>query len=177
MSADSRLRPVESEDVLPLALMLADPSLVGRRGLHEDRPGPRSVASISRSLEKLVDPEHGAAWVVEADGIVGLVTSIWWWDALIPWANVVIDPVRQRQGHGTAAARAVLDHFFENTPALAVEYAAPSWDADALSFADSLGGDRTGIRRREGVRRGRYFDGVHFALRRSTWEARHAAGR
>jgi RimJ/RimL family protein N-acetyltransferase len=109
MSADIRLRPVESEDVSPLALILANPSLVGRRGLHEDQPGLRSVASTSKSIEKLVDPEHGAARVVEADGIVGLVTSSWWWDALIPWANVVIDPVRQRHGHGTAAARAVLD--------------------------------------------------------------------
>jgi RimJ/RimL family protein N-acetyltransferase len=177
MSADHRLRPVESEDVAPLARMLAHPSLVGRRGLHDDRPVLRSVASISKTVESLVDPEHGDAWIVDADAIVGLATAGWWWDALIPWANVVIDPDRQRHGHGTAAARLVIDHLFENTPALAVEYAVPSWDADALSFADSLGGDRTGIRRRDGARRGRYFDGIHFALTRSTWEARHAAGR
>lgn len=172
-----RLRPVETEDVAKLATLLSSPDLVGRRGLHRDREAARSVAALTKAVEALVDPEDGDAWVVESDGVVGLASVGWWWDAHAPWAHVVIDPAHQRHGYGSAAARMVLEHLFLSTPAVLVEYSVPSWDADGLSFADSLGGERIGVRRRVGIRQGRYFDTVEFALDRTTWEGTHAAGR
>lgn len=166
-----RLRPIEDEDVRPLAELLAHPDLIGRRGLNRDRPVARSVSALSRNLQELVDPSDGDGWVVDVDGtLVGLATVGWWWDAHSPWAHVVIAPDHRRQGHGTAAAHLVGDHLFGHTVALLVEYSVPSWDADSLSFADSLGGMRTGIRRRSGIRDGRYHDTVEFALERAVWE-------
>lgn len=177
--AEIRLRPIESDDVGVLAQVLSHPDLVGRRGLDGDRPGMRSVTSLVASLEKaaddLVNSGHGDAWVIETDAPVGLASCGWWWDAHTPWANVVIDPGVWRQGHGTAAARLVADHLFSNTVALMIEYSVPSWDADGLSFADSLGGERAGIRRRSGIRSGRYHDTVEFHLQRTVWEIQRAA--
>ncbi|MDX1447876.1 MAG: GNAT family protein [Acidimicrobiia bacterium] len=170
------LRPVESEDVGTLARLLAHPQLVGRRGLDRDRPVARSVASIEKLVTDLVDPENGDAWVIDSDGVVGLATCGWSWDAHTPWANVVIDPNHWRRGHGRKAADAVLVHLFSNTVAHLVQYSVPSWDADGLSFADSLGGSRSGIRRRTGVRNGHYHDEVEFHLLRAEWEGRRAAG-
>lgn len=171
------MRPVESDDVHVLARLLSHPELVGRRGLDGDRPGRRSVASLEKALAELSDPQDGDAWVVDCEGVVGVARCGWWWDAHTPWAQVVIDPMRWRQGHGAAAARLLADHLFSNTVALLVEYSVPSWDADGLSFADSLGGERAGVRRRTGIRDGRYYDTVEFYLPRAVWEAHHAARR
>lgn len=165
-----RLRPVETDDVGAVASLLSHPDLVGRRGLHGDRGVARSVAAVTKSVETLVDPDHGDAWVVDVDGVVGIATVGWWWDAHTPWANVVIDPSHQRRGSGSAAAGLILGRLFGDTPALLVEYSVPSWDAGSLSFADSLGGDRVGVSRRTGVRKGRYVDTVRFALSRAAWE-------
>lgn len=173
----TRLRPVESDDVSVLAKLLSHPDLAGRRGLDGDRPGLRSVTALEKAIGNLVDPEHGDAWVVESDVTVGLASCGWWWDAHTPWANVVIDPAVWRSGHGTRAARLVADHLFTNTVALLIEYSVPSWDADSLSFADSLGGARAGVRRRTGVRSGRYHDTVEFHLQRAVWEEQRAARR
>ncbi len=172
----ARLRPVESEDVDVLARLLSHPELIGRRGLDNDPPVARSVTAIRKVVEPMVSPELGMAWVIEAEGVVGLATAGWWWDALAPWVNVVIDPSHQRQGHGSAAADLVLAHVFGESPAVLVEYAVPSWDATGLSFADARGGDRVGARRRVGIRQGRYFDLMVFVLTRASWEERHAAG-
>jgi RimJ/RimL family protein N-acetyltransferase len=172
-----RLRPVESEDVPAIAALLAHPDLVGLRGLHHDRPVRRSVAALAKAVESLVDPEDGDAWVIDAGDPIGVATAGWWWDAHTPWAHVVIHPDHRRQGHGTSAALGVLEWLFHHTPATLVEYSVPGWDDDGLSFADSLGGDRIGVRRRTGIRHGRYHDTVEFAMLRATWEVRHAPRR
>lgn len=171
------LRPVEADDVAPLASLLAHPGLVGRRGLDQDRNVARSATALAKSIERFVDPHLGDGWVVEAGGIVGLATVGWWWDAHTPWAHVVIDPAQQRNGHGSAAARWVFDHLFDTTVAVLIEYEIPSWDAAARSFADSLGGRQTGVRRRVGIRDSRYHDTVTFAMTRERWEERRGAGR
>lgn len=175
MRATVRLRPVGSGDVEAVAAFLAHPDLAESRGLPDDSPMERSVAALVKSVESLVDPELGAAWVVETDGIVGLALAGWWWDAHSPWAHVVVDPVHQRQGHGTAAFRAMMDRLFLQTPALLVEYGVPSWDAAGLAFAESLGGEQTGVRRRVGIHHGTYHDRIEFALLRPRWEELRAA--
>jgi RimJ/RimL family protein N-acetyltransferase len=169
-----RLRPVETEDVSPVASLLAHPDLSGRRGLRGDHDGPRSVRAITAALEEVLDPEHGTSWVADVDGVVvGFATADWWWDALSPWVHVVIDPAHRRQGHGSEAVRHVLDFLFSATIAHLAQYSVPSWDADGLSFADSIGGFRAGARRRVGVRRGRFYDEVMFVMTRQIWEERH----
>lgn len=172
-----RLRPVENDDIAKVASFLAHADLVGRRGLDHDRPVARSVSALTTALESLVDPKDGDAWVIETGEIVGLARVDWWWDALTPWANVVIDTEHQQKGHGTAAARLVMDHLFLSTPAILVQYDAPGWDEPALSFANSLGGEEVGRQRRVGIRDGAYFDSVQFAMPRSRWEEDHAARR
>lgn len=169
------LRPLESEDVAGIASWLAHPSLVGRRQLDDDKPVRRSRAALVAALEPLVDPDDGEAWVVDSDGAVGLVMVDWWWDALTPWAHVVIDPERQRQGHGAAAARLTMGHLFSDTPAVLIQYGVPSWDDAGLAFAATLGGVDVGRKRRVGVRDGAYYDHVEFVISRDTWEERHGA--
>ena len=172
-----RLRPLESEDVPTVAAFLAHPSLVGRRGLDHDRPVARSVTALAGAIEQMVDPEDGDAWVVDANGVVGLAMVDWWWDALTPWAHVVIDPQHQRQGHGGAAARLVIDHLFLSTPAALVQYGIPSWDEAGLAFAESLRGEGVGSKRRAGIRDGAYFDLVEYRMPRTAWEVSRAARR
>ena len=172
-----RLRPVEPEDVSPVATLLAHPDLAGRRGLPASHEGPRSIGAIANAVEEMVDSEHGACWIVDVDGeVVGLATAEWWWDALTPWVHVVIERGHRRRGHGLAAVRHVLEFLFSETVAQLAQYSVPSWDADGLSFADSIGGFRTGARRRVGVRRGRFYDAVTFALSREIWEEQHGVG-
>lgn len=176
--SDARLRPIESDDVTPLAALLASPQLVGRRGLMgDDRPIERSVAAIRKLIEPLVEPEHGEAWTVEAGGVVGVATVGFWWDVLSPRAHIVIDPDHHRKGYGTAAAWLIFEHVFTVTPAILVQYGVPDWDAAGLSFAESLGSDRVGKSRRVGIREGRYFDRWEFVMERMTWEASLAARR
>lgn len=168
------LRSVLPEDVPRVASLLAQPDLAGRRGLPGSHEGPRSVGAITTAVEEMIDSELGASWVVDVDGVVvGLVTAEWWWDALSPWTHVVIDPAHRRHGHGSAAAHHVLDFLFSETVAHLAQYSVPSWDADGLSFADSIGGFRVGARRRGGVRRGRFYDVVMFVMTRQIWEERH----
>lgn len=175
---DLKLRPIESEDdVAAIATFLADPSLVGRRGLRDDRPVPRSMASLIRAIEGMAEKELGETWVVDSGGVVGMVNADWWWDAMSPWVHVVIDPQHQRHGHGTMAIRLVLDHLFLNTPAHIVQGGVPGWDDEGLAFAESLGAVEMGRMRRVGVREGAYFDEVDFVITRDMWEEEHASRR
>lgn len=125
----------------------------------------------------MIEPELGATWVAEADGVVGVVRADWWWDALSPWIHVVIDPQHQRQGHGTGAVRQALDHLFLNTPAMVIQGGVPSWDEAGLAFAAALGALEVGRKRRAGVRDGVYFDQVEFVVQRVDWEGDRAARR
>lgn len=172
-----QLRPLDEGDVPGLAAMLADGALVGRRGLPDDRPAPRSTAAIGTILKELVDPGHGVAFAVEADTTVGLATASWWWDVMTPHAHVVIGREHQRRGHGRAAATALVDHLFSSSPALVVQSELPSWDADALTFAEAVGAERIGVHRRTGIRDGRYHDDIAFALTRDRWEEHRGARR
>lgn len=173
--SELRLRPVESEDLPVVASFLAHPDLVGRRGLDADRPTTRSVAALTKAVESRLEPEHGETWVVDSDGVVGLVMADWWWDTLTPWAHVVIDPEHQGNGHGAEAAMLVCDHLFLSTPARLVQCGVPSWDHAGIAFASSLGCVDVGRKRRTGIRDGAYFDQVEFAMLRTTWEEAHAA--
>lgn len=172
-----RLRPIETEDVEPIARMLAHPDLVGRRGLDGDRPVSRSVVALSKAVEPLTDPQHGDAWVIDTGEPVGLAIAGWWWDVRVPWVHVVVDPGHWRRGHGSAATRLVFDHLFLDTPAMVIQYGVESWDTGGIAFADRIGGDRVGVRRRTGIRDGRYVDRMEWAVSRHTWEGTRAARR
>ena len=173
--ADTALRPLEPEDVPSAASLLADPTLVGRRGFDVDRPVPISVTSLIEDLEESLSDSSTAVWAVESGGLVGIARASWGWDAASPWAHVVIDPRHQRHGHGTAAVRLMLDHLFLYTPARIVQGGVPSWDEEGLAFAASMGAPEMGRMRRVGIRDGAYYDEVDFVITRKEWEERRAA--
>lgn len=102
--------------------------------------------------------------------MVGVAFASWWWDALTPDAWVVISPANTGRGHARSAGATLLDHLFTSTPALVVQADVPAWDADALSYAESMGAERIGVHRRTGIRNGRYHDDIAFALVRDRWE-------
>ena len=166
---------MDEADVPDLAAMLADPRLVGRRRLGDDRPVPRSPSAISEVLRRSIDAEHGITFVIDDGQPRGLALASWWWDAMTPDVAVVVGPEHRRRGLGHAAAVRLLRHVFTTGPALVVQADVPSWDADALTFAESLGAERIGVHRRTGIRDGRYHDDVAFALTRDRWEERHGA--
>src|SRR5690606_27395717 len=94
--SELHLRPIDSDDIAVIGSFMADPELIGRRGLDHDRPTARSVASLTKAIENLLDSDTGESWAIDAGGVVGAVVADWWWDAMTPWAHVVIDPEHQR---------------------------------------------------------------------------------
>jgi RimJ/RimL family protein N-acetyltransferase len=90
---------------------------------------------------------------------------------LAPFVAVVIAPVHQRRGCGTAALDHLLRHLFGTTPALAAETWVDDWNEPGLAFAEYYGFREAGRARREGIRNGAYFAAVGLDLTREEWEA------
>jgi RimJ/RimL family protein N-acetyltransferase len=151
----------------------------GMRGLIEDDGGRiTSSARLDEILEEWQKDKHGLTSVIEADGLVaGHVRMGWWWDALTPWLDVVVDPAHRRRGLGAEAARRSLAYLFGSTPAHVVHASTPDWNLSGVHFAEHLGFERAGALRRTGIRDGRYVDTIQFELMRSRWEQVHATRR
>lgn len=171
-----RLRPYEESDLDAIAGYLGGWEMSGRRGFEHERHRAMSRAEIVKELDGWATPQNGEAFVItHHEVVVGHVRSDVWWDALTPFAHLVIAPGSRRHRYGTEAAGLMLAHLFEDTPAHAVHSWVDEDDAPALAFASGLGFSVCGRLRRTGIRAGRYVDSLALELLRQDWEGDHAA--
>lgn len=171
MTTGVTLRPFEMSDAAALHLLLNNPQLLGRRYLEKDRE-PLSLQQIEDLLTKWTKPDSEARLAItDGDDLLGVTLVDTSWEPLAPFVAVVINPVHQRQGHGTAALNQLLAHLFGTTPALAAMTWVDEWNEPGLAFAKKYGLREAGRTRREGIRNGKYFDSLGFDLTREEWEA------
>jgi RimJ/RimL family protein N-acetyltransferase len=166
------LRSLELSDAPDLHRMFNEPELVGRRYIDKDR-GPISQEQVEDLLGMWVKPEDGLRWgVTDGEDLVGIAVHDTSWEPLAPFVAVVIDPSRQRRGHGTEALTLLLGQVFSTTPALAAQTWVDEWNGPGLAFAVASGLQEAGRARREGIRDGKYYASVAFDYLREEWEAR-----
>jgi RimJ/RimL family protein N-acetyltransferase len=100
---------------------------------------------------------------------------------MAPWISVVIARPFQRRGYGTQVAQMITSYLFENTPSYSISGWMASWNKSARSFSKKLGFKEIGQPRREGFRKGAYFDGILVDLLRSEFQTmggnKYAIGR
>lgn len=164
------LRSVEADHLDRIVDYLAHPELMGLRGIEGDRDRPMSRAELLVAVESFPKPQHGEVFGIWAEGILtGHVEVSVWWDALSPIVSLVVDPAHRRRRVGTAAARLVLAHLFDDSPANVIQTWIPAWNEGGIRFAKGLGFATSGIVRRTGIRHGGYVDSVALHLTRPAW--------
>ncbi len=176
------LRAFGPADVAPLRAYLNDPALAGRRYLPD---GFSDAAPLSiRQVEGIVEhwQKEAESWTLavleNASGeLVGHVRADWEWDPHCPSACVVIAPVRQRRGLGSAALAIAVAYLFEETPAHVVSAWMASWNESALSFARANGFAEAGRRPCGGVHGGAFYSEAAFDLLRSEWASEKGSHR
>lgn len=169
-----RLRAFEPGDAPALLAYLNHPALTGRRylpgGLSNELP--LSTQQVEAALRSWGEARKSVHLAIErlADGaLCGHAEMEWEWDPHCPFLAVVIAPPAQRQGLGTDAARLLLGYLFGYTPAHSTGCGMADWNAPARAFASRLGFQECGRFRREGLRDGRYTDGIVMDLLRPEW--------
>lgn len=166
-----RLRAVQQEDLDRVAEYLSHDELSGVRAVDGDRDRPMSRVELADAVASFPKPEHGEVFGIWVDDeLVGHSRIDWWWDAHTPSMQVVIEPGSRRAGLGSAAARLVLHHLFEDSLAHLTDVWIPDWNTAGVAFAQSLGYSQVGTARRTGVRHGAYVDALVFCLSRAGWE-------
>ncbi len=164
------LRSVEADHLDGIVDYLAHPDLMGLRGIEGDRDRPMSRAELMAAVESFPKPQHGEVfgiWTEET--LAGHVEVSVWWDVLSPLIHLVVDPGHRRRGVGSAAARLVLAHLFEDSLANVVQTWVPAWNQAGVRFAEQLGFTPSGVVRRTGIRHGAYVDSVALHLTRPAW--------
>ena len=171
-----RLRSAEASDADALFGYLNHEDVYDDRQFDLDRPWPLGRAEIERQLGESTDA--GRTFVIETGGaIVGHVAVEWWWDALQPWAGVVIAPQHRRNGYGRRAADMVLGFLFDRTAAHVVTAQTGDWNERGMRFAETMGFSRAGRYRNSTRMGGTWRDTITYDLLRREWEERHAADR
>jgi len=173
-SATIRLRPFRSDDMTGLQSILNDPSLVARRYIPWMIPqrSPLSIRQVESAVEDWEKRKKGFALAVEgrpSGCLAGYCECNWDWDPHCPSLSVVIAPMDQLRGLGSAVMELLLSYLFEQTPAHNVNGWIDDWNSEGLAFAEAMGFRRTGTVPRVGMKDGRYVDGVLVDILRSEW--------
>ncbi|TET91356.1 MAG: N-acetyltransferase [Methanomassiliicoccales archaeon] len=91
------------------------------------------------------------------------------WDPWNPHIQVLIWPDRRRKGFGAETARLLLEASFNHYLAHVVGCSLPDWNEEGIAFAESLGFQKQGVRRRAGVFDGDFYDLVYLDILRDEY--------
>ena len=98
------------------------------------------------------------------------------WDPHNPSITLVIAPVHQRQGYGSATLNLLLRYLFGHTPAHVVTAWVADWNIAGRQFLKKNGFQEAGRMRRVGIQQCEYFDLVIHDQLRSDWMQRSGGG-
>ena len=176
-----RLRAFEPGDAAVVESYLNHPALQGRRYIPWSFSDtlPLSGSQVADIIQKWGATEKGLALAVaqKAGGqVVGHAECDWDWDPHNPTVSVVIDPARQRQGHGGEALALLLRYLFGFTPAHSVSCWIADWNREGRRLAAQHGFHDAGRLRRAGLWHGAPFDLVVMDLLRREWQAAPCEG-
>ena len=176
-----RLRTFEVEDIPALYAYLNHPDLAGRRYIPWGFPGdfPLSKEQVEAIYKKWSEEKKGIHLAVVLRGtleLVGHAECDWGWDPHCPQIAVVIDPAHQDKRYGSEVLQILLSYLFKNTPAHNISGWMAEWNQTAREFAAVHGFKECGCWRREGIRDGKYYDGVVVDILRSEWVAETEMG-
>ena len=168
------LRAFEPEDKLPLHAFLNHPDLTGNRYLPWRFPNetPMSSKQVEKILEKWEEEEkavHLAVILRDSQELIGHAFVDWGWDPHCPNLAIVIAPDHQRRGYGSEVLDLLLDHLFESTPAHNVSGWIAEWNQAAREFVQKHGFKESGRWRRDGLRKGAFYDGLLVDILRPEW--------
>jgi RimJ/RimL family protein N-acetyltransferase len=170
------LRPLTADDFPTLLTYLNHQELTGRRYIPWGFPNevPLSQKQVEGILSKWGEKEKGFVLGIvdqEKGGLIGHVETSWGWDPHNPDLSILIAPAHQRQGFGSETLRLVLTFLFEHTPAHNVAGGFSDWNETARHFATKHGFKESGFIRRDGIRKGAFYDTVIVDLLRPEWKA------
>lgn len=122
-----------------------------------------------------VDPEPPRRAVIDVgDGLAGTVT--WYWESEISgWRRlgiVLYDPVTWGCGYGSEAFELWLDHLFDTTDDVRLDFATWSGNSGMIGIGRRLGMVEEGRFRQARVVEGRRYDSVVMGVLREEWENR-----
>jgi RimJ/RimL family protein N-acetyltransferase len=171
------LRPFEPDDSQALQAYLNHPELSGRRYLP--RGFPNEIPLSFRQVEELIkqwgegtSEAHLAVILSDTGELIGHTDIEWEWDPQTPWVTVVIAPPYQRQGYGSQTLHQIMSFLFESTVAHNVSGWMADWNRASRAFAKKHGFQESGRSRREGIRKGKYYDAILVDILRPEWEAK-----
>lgn len=169
--------PFEPEDLLPLKECLNHPELAGRRytpwEFSPDMPLTTSQVEFIlkewREAEKFI---HLTIKMFPDQQFIGYAEANWEWDPHCTFLCLVIHPDHQRQGYGSETLQFLLDYLFNQTTAHNISCWLSDWNSAGFAFALKHGFLECGRSRREGLRRGAYYDEIVVDLLRPEWQKR-----
>jgi RimJ/RimL family protein N-acetyltransferase len=171
---DLGLRPFVAQDAEALLAYLNNPGVQGRRAIPWKYP-----ADMPLSLEQVMDliqtwnkggrQIHLAVCLKVTGDLVGHVNISFDWDPHCPSISMLIAPEQRGNGFEDQLMDWTLGYLFMNTPAHNVDIEVADWDADGIRFIESHGFQLAGRFRREGIRNGKYYDGLNYDLLRPEW--------
>jgi RimJ/RimL family protein N-acetyltransferase len=181
LGAQIALRPFEPGEVDTLYEYLNHPELAGRRYLPGEFSDllPLSHQQVQEIYHKWAEGKEEITLAVElrqSQQVIGHANLEVGWDPHSPNIALVIAPLHQRQGYGTATLDLLLRYLFEHTPAHVVTAWVADWNTDGRQFLQKNGFPEAGRMRRAGIWQGRYFDLVIHDQLRDEWILRAEGG-
>ena len=168
------LRAFEPDDVSALHAYLNHPELAGRRYIPWGLPAefPLSKKQVESIYKKWSEEKKGVHLAVLLRGtleMIGHAECDWGWDPHCPQVAVVIKPAHQRKGCGSEVLQTLVSYLFKNTTAHNINGWMAEWNRSARGFAEAHGFKESGRWRRDGIRDGKYYDGILVDILRPEW--------
>lgn len=177
MGIETIFRPFELADAEPLREYLNHPVLIGRRYLPREFPeeipiSPSMMEALIEQWSKTENRVHLAIVHRISRNLIGHASAYWGWDPHCPGVELVISPEYHRKGFGSDAFRLLVQWIFDSLPAHNIGVEVASWNEPAHDFLFKQGFQESGRSRREGMRKGKFYDLVLFDILRREWKGR-----